>query len=651
MARRKRTQEELGDSGEEDEPPPSASDAKAELLGELEIEFSRMTADDVVQEIDRAYDAWGVGRADVTFAEVARRSFRAFGIPYDRAVDLAAGSTSFAAVELQTWREEARGMLLLQRVRALGEELEPHQFDRVGRVLEAVFYAKKLVFSAVFSKHAAHVAAEGSEAPCVPAEIDKRFGLWGLRFRWIGEGSADLSAFQNLLLYLLDVAQERGYRKQGDNVMGQVYTPDGFATHAWKPVCSISEFVDNCTTMELDWEAWRWKTFAAGTRANVIEHLTKANDYQFPKLVQDRSTFAFLNGIYRADKDRFCAFDEVPSAICAVKLFESELPLDDCVRLERWQDIRTPHIESIMDAQAWAPEVKEWMYVLLGRLLYDVGDRDGWQVVPFLLGLAGTGKSLLTTKVAKQFYPSSMVGVLGNNIEKRFGLSSFHDKLMFIAPELRNDLQLDQAEFQSMISGEEILMAQKFKTAVAVKWRPPGILAGNELPAWADSSGSIARRVVVWDFSRPVANPDMSMEDKLAAEIGVILVKCNRAYLEKAAAIGDQSVWNSLPAYFKRNQNKMAADTNSVEAFIVSGALQFGQRLYMPLEDFKKALKAFEITSGFKSQRLTSDQYRAPFQRHGLSIVREQLPYGGRRQTRDYVMGADVVQATATELV
>ena len=635
---------------DEEQEDPSNTDAKSEMLGEMEALYERMSPEDVMAEIERAYEDWGILDTEATFVDITQRCFRNFGVPTSTAVDFNANSTRFTDIELRAWREEARGMLLLQRVRSLGEELEPQQFEQVGRILEAIFYAKKLVFSAVFVKHASQLACCGSQAPVLPEEMDKRFGLWGLRFRWIGEGSSDLSAFQNLLLYLMDTAQERGYRKQDDNVMCQIMTPEGESTHAWKPVCTISEFVDSCTSKERDWEAWRWKTYTSGTRDNIIDQLTKADDYQFPKLFQDRSTFSFTNGIYRADKDRFCRFDEVGSTIAAVKFFDMDFPVE-CVEHRSWSEIDTPYMESVMDAQDWDVDVKKWLYVLFGRLLYDVGAKDGWQVVPFLLGLAGTGKSLLTTKVAKMFYPSALVGVLGNNIEKRFGLSSFHDKLMFIAPELRNDLQLDQAEFQSMVSGEEVLLAQKFKTAVAVKWKPPGILAGNELPTWADSSGSIARRVVVWDFGKPVTNPDMSMEEKLAAEIGKIIVKCNRAYLEQAAAIGRQSIWNHLPEYFKRTQSKMAADTNSVEAFLMSGGLQFGQQLYMPLDDFKKAVKAYEMNNSFKAQKLTMDLFRTSFTRHQLEIVRESLPYGGRKLSRDYVIGADIVQSAVLEMV
>ena len=625
-------------------------DAKRAMMELLEAEIQGLTPEGVVEALDEQYERWGVMDASATFADVAARAFRNFEIPGERLLTFEDPGLTFADMDLKAWAEEARALLILQKVREFADDLPGDQYGRTGRVLEAIFYAKKLVFAAIFARHSADAATRGSEAPPVPQEIDNLFGSWGLRFRWIGEGIKDLTNMQNLLLYLLDSAQERGYRKHGDNIMTQVVSAGGVPTRAWAVHSTITQFVDVCTAKETNWQAWIWKTSTASMREQIIESLTKADDYQLPNLERERSTFSFRNGIYRARQDRFCRFQDVGSSVAAAKYFAADFP-EACAAAADWRDIPTPHVDSVMESQAWDADVREWLFVLFGRLLYDVGDLDGWQVVPFLLGLAGTGKSLLTTKVAKAFYETADVGVLGNNVEKRFGLSAFYDKLLFIAPELRHDLQLDQAEFQSMISGEELMLAQKFKTATSVKWRPPGVLAGNEIPGWADSAGSITRRIVVFDFGKPVANPDMSLEKKLEAEIPAILVKANRAYLEKALTIGHQSVWKHLPAYFKRNQSKMAAETNSIEAFLVSGGLRFDKEAYMPFDMFKKLLKAYESNNGYKSSKLTLDLFRTPFARHDVSIKRDCLLYENQRRLRDYVFGCDVVDQEVAEFV
>ena len=66
---------------------------------------------------------------------------------------------------------------------------------------------------------------------------------------------------------------------------------------------------------------------------------------------------------------------------------------------------------------------------------------------------------------------------LSNNIEKKFGLESIFDGFMFIAPEIKGDMALEQAEFQSLVSGEDMSIARKNKTAQSLTWNVPGILA------------------------------------------------------------------------------------------------------------------------------------------------------------------------------
>jgi hypothetical protein len=55
-----------------------------------------------------------------------------------------------------------------------------------------------------------------------------------------------------------------------------------------------------------------------------------------------------------------------------------------------------------------------------------------------------------------EFYESKSVGTLSNNSERKFGLSALLGKYIFKAPEIKADMQLDQAELQCLISGEEV---------------------------------------------------------------------------------------------------------------------------------------------------------------------------------------------------
>jgi ABC-type cobalamin/Fe3+-siderophores transport system ATPase subunit len=81
----------------------------------------------------------------------------------------------------------------------------------------------------------------------------------------------------------------------------------------------------------------------------------------------------------------------------------------------------------------------------LGRNIYNVGDLDTWQVLMFIKGVAGSGKSTLG-KIAARFYNQADVAVISSNIEEKFGLAPIADKFMFVCLEVKEKFGLNQAD-------------------------------------------------------------------------------------------------------------------------------------------------------------------------------------------------------------
>jgi len=467
-------------------------------------------------------------------------------------------------------------------------------------------------------------------------QLDQSLGAWSLRFRWIDD---DIVPYQRLLLFMLDKAVDRNYRRQGDMCFEPIVV-DGHNTHAWRPVCTIKEWIYRETTKETNYDQWHWLTANANNPKTLEHHLTNCIDYSFPVLKKDRSTFAFNNGVYRARENTFHPFTNSTLSldIAACKYFDQEFPVE-YHQLEDARDIPTPTFQSIMDYQGWEQDVQTWMYIMLGRLLYNLNDLDGWQVIPFCSGTASTGKSTIVLKVAKQFYMDVDVGTLSNNIETKFGLSQFYNKLLFVAPEIKSDLRIEQAEFQSIVSGEDITINVKNRTAFSTQWTVPGILAGNEVPSWADNSGSIQRRIVLFDFPKAVVNGDMKLADKLQAEMPSILLKCNRLYLDAVAKWSTENIWTVLPAYFLSTRNELAATTNVLEAFVTSEQVVLDKNGYMTMDDFKMALRTFATANNYTVKRFTKEFFRGVFDKYGITKVREERLYNGRSLTRDFLDG------------
>ena len=148
---------------------------------------------------------------------------------------------------------------------------------------------------------------------------------------------------------------------------------------------------------------------------NIIDekirlYLNDCIDVQFPLLTKNRSVWSFKNGILIGKywsgneyKPRFFPysspdFSALDPTITACKYFDQEFVDYSC----DWRDISTPHMQHVLDYQRFTKEVCEWMYVFAGRLMFDVGDLDQWQVIPFLKGIARSGKSTLITKAFKK---------------------------------------------------------------------------------------------------------------------------------------------------------------------------------------------------------------------------------------------------------
>lgn len=615
---------------------------KRERQAAVVARVQHLDQDGVCSFLDQVADRWLT--PGTSYESVVDKAFMNFGIPISGDLDTDdIGSFGLRKIDELIHDHEMEVIALYHQCRAVKLEDE-EVIQRVVRCIEQVYYAKRLVLSVFQSKLAvAHMHA--GDALDLDGDLDARLGSWSLRFRWIND---DTNTLQKLLLYLLDQALEKKYRRHGS----WVYEPiviDGHRTHAWRSVMEIKEWVYSECRKETAWQQWTWLTQGGNSKA-VIDYLTSCQDYSFPVLQKTRHVFAFRNGVYLAKTDAWHDFETstepLSDNIVAAKFFDTEL---GDVSMP-WRDIPTPFLDSIMDYQGFSTEVKRWMFILLGRLLYNVNELDGWQVIPFFKGAASSGKSTLVLRVAKQFYEAIDVGCLSNNVERKFGLSAFHDKFLFVAPEIKSDLVLEQAEFQSMCSGEDITINTKFQKAYSKCWTTPGVLAGNEVPGWCDNAGSIQRRIILFDFHKQVTAGDARLGDKLETELPKVLVKCNRAYLEAVRAWGDANIWTVVPEYFKNTRDSLAQQTNVVEGFLGSGDVVFGEAMFCPMEEFKLALKAFVQQNNYKAIKLTWDVFRGPLEKYNITKKRETLEYNGRKLTRDYLHGVDIACATEAAL-
>jgi hypothetical protein len=463
----------------------------------------------------------------------------------------------------------------------------------------------------------------------------------------------DCSPYQRLLLFLLNELKRQGMKRYKGKCCKQIIHGP-YLTRAWKPIMEIEDFVYTFTQKEDKYDMWKNLTAKAGNVKESINHLTNCMDVQFPEIKKDRHVWSFTNGIFVGKEwigerytTKFYKYgthecDSLDPTIVSCKYFDQEFCLYDDVS---WYDIPTPFMQSIFDYQSFPKEVCEWMYVFGGRLCFDVNELDNWQCIQFLKGIARSGKSTLITKIFKKFYDPDDVRTLSNNIEKKFGLWSIHDGLMFISPEVKGDLALEQAEFQSMVSGEDVSIARKNQKALSKQWNVPGILAGNEVPNWKDNSGSVQRRVVTANFSKQVMDADPHLDEKLETEIPAILCKCVKAYVEFAHKYSDQDIWNVLPKYFREVQKQIAVVTNTLQHFLESEKIEYGKDKFVPQKLFVYMFNQHCQENNLSRSKFNPDVYAGPFSAREIHVRQEAVQYRGRMYgAQPIIYGLDIIQ-------
>jgi hypothetical protein len=267
------------------------------------------------------------------------------------------------------------------------------------------------------------------------------------------------------------------------------------------------------------------------------------------------------------------------------------------------QDILNPAAIASGPGNSGDMSVKNIFCAMMGRLFFDIGELDKFQVIPFIKGLANTGKSTLI-KFMQNYYAPEDVQVLSNNVEKRFGLEPMIKKFLFVAPEIKDNFGLDQAEFQSMVSGDPMSVACKFKRAITMTWVVPGVLAGNTPPKWADKSGSITRRVLTFPFLCPVRIVDPSIEADLERERAVIQRRCVLAYhglIEHIDRQENKNIWSVMPQKLLTAREDLQMSTNVLGYFlkqnneIVVDRSQNRENEWVPWDFFVEKLHAFNL--------------------------------------------------------
>jgi hypothetical protein len=491
-------------------------------------------------------------------------------------------------------------------------------------------------------------------------------------FGYVPYTEGKLNDYQTFIIFLLRNLHDNSYRRYNDCVYEQIVSPlvignngkmGNFFTHAWKKVKEIKEFVISSTPKEDCFAQWQTMT-----TSNAIErasnYLQICNDPEFTSLLPNRLWHSFNNGIYFVEKQIFFKHGDprIPSDIVCCKYHDQMF--DESILKEQWLDVKVKYLDEVISYQFpitphssksgkcaknkcdhLIPNENEqkriigWIYAFIGRLLYEVGQKDKWQVMPFIVGRAGTGKSLLLKCIA-HFFNTEDVEILANNSQRGFGLETLVNKLLWMCYEVKNDFTLDQGQMQSMISGEDVSVMRKNKTALNVLWKSPGILAGNEVANWVDNSGSMSRRIVVanWELKVEAENVDPYLDQKIKANIDTLLHKSSCAYAAVCSEFSEKDLWGKyivkdengdpkldsngnfirdfvLPRYFHVQKERLKVASDPIMSFLKSESAVIVDRNMrgMPWERFRTAANNYFQRENIKNFSWKDTKYKSIF--------------------------------------
>lgn len=492
------------------------------------------------------------------------------------------------------------------------------------------------------------------------------------------ESDEKRTPYQNMIWHVLQLIEQRRYRKLGEYLYEEIVTEDGYLSFAWKQVQTITEFIYENVTKELDYTMWKHSTSTPHSVTDCATHIQNSSELEAPLLNFNRRLFAFRNGIYNIEQNAFYPFDAQQQwpQICqqAVRKIQQWRPdfLGRCpcrgdvaiayknlmfpsdvndMDLNTFDpaSIPTPEVDQVLDDQKLSDDTKAWFFIMLGRLLYDVGEIDCWQILLFLKGVAGSGKSTIAN-LMKQVYPSDLVGTLSSNAEAKFGLAPLHDKKLIICPEVKDNFGVSQGDLQSMISGEDVSVPIKHRDALTVNWKTPLLFCGNELPGWKDAAGSMKRRLLCFEFAWKVKGGDPLLPVKMAANIHFFIYKINTYYLQACSQYRNKTLWDKKPdgtpilsKELHRFAEQMRITVDPLYYYIKeSNEVEVIEGAYTPMNLFNERFRMFCKGKGINPPQWTEDLYRECFNDIGVTVSTATLLYEGVERKDKYIHGIEL---------
>ena len=427
-----------------------------------------------------------------------------------------------------------------------------------------------------------------------------------------------LQPHQKLLEHLFQQAAGDCLRRSKTAVYRPVYA-DGHHTLYFERYKDFEDWIHEAVTpSDLAPELYDAYTLKPSTPAHLVALLSKLADPRFPFMRRERTLFSYRNGVFDAVSGLFHLYADgahpsLRADVATSNFFDVVVPADIAAPESDARAIPTPAFEKIMADQDFDSECRFWLYALTGRLLHNVSSLDNWQVALYILGVAGSGKSVWL-RSAEKFYEPTDVGHLNDDAEDTFGSQHLVDKYMVLCIDVSSNLRLPTTRFNQYVSGESVVINRKFLTAVTMDWTAPFAFASNTQPPIDSKAGSGARRFVIFTFNNSILRTDTNLGEQCKTQVPLFLIKCARLYLQAVRRYGQRGLWDEpaiLPAMAYRARRDYLVAACPIAAFLDSDAIERAEDAVVSVKKLAAAFRSFLSDNrqhGVRSQHKGSEQ-------------------------------------------
>ena len=335
-------------------------------------------------------------------------------------------------------------------------------------------------------------------------------------------------------------------------------------TYTWKKMGLIVELVITCLK--------NVSSVHISDVQIITNFLSNTLDPRLQYLKKNRGIYTFLNGAYFFSQDLFLEWTDPQLAMIIEKRpfiackyfphtfenikYESEMKDPK----KSWRNIDTGLFDKLIDSQNYPVSVKDWIYVLIGRLLFKNREMDNWEITLRIKDeKSQSWKENIIFYTVSNLYSLEDITVMDEYTETHqpYLLYNLHSSFLYIGT--HNKKFMDLATWIQINSGDTVVIkrpnpkhkedpTEPTNIVFHIESEIPGIISSEFTSQWPNIAHSVKRRCPTIMFTKQHSDEKKLAEfyDDINSHMGAIIKKISIAYKEFATTYGVSSIWELL---------------------------------------------------------------------------------------------------------